>query len=155
MDSYETRGDQVKGPIGPGSEWETLWFSTRRTPWSSLAIVPNDEAVNVERVAEALAATGRLLGERPVSLLNGGGVNLSEVQPFIDALAEKTARGEWVIVTVDPILQNPSSIPIARATSHALLVVKLGESLLPTAKNAIKAIGRERLIGSIALDQNF
>jgi hypothetical protein len=145
----------VKKVIGPGTEWESLWFSTRQTPWESLALVPNDVAVNVDRIAESLVATGRLHGERPISLMNGCGVHLSEVQTFIDTLAKMSARGEWVIVTVDPIHQNPSAVPIARAASHALLIVRLGESLLPSARSAIKAIGRERLIGSIALDQHF
>jgi hypothetical protein len=63
-----------------------------------------------------------------------------------------TGRGDWVIVPVDAIDVNPSSVPIAQATSASLLVVRLGQSMLTSARNAIEVVGRERLLGSIVLD---
>jgi hypothetical protein len=132
-------------------DWQRLWFSTRQQVWSSLAIIPSDGGVEVGRVAETLVAMGRLHGERPVSLLNATGVQFGDVHQLIDTLGEMTGRGDWVIVPVDPIAENPSSVPVVRATSAALLVVRLGESLLASARNAIEAVGRERFLGCIVL----
>ena len=47
---------------------------------------------------------------------------------------------------------NPAAIPIARATSAALLVVRVGESRLAAARSTIEAVGRERLLGSVVLE---
>jgi hypothetical protein len=137
--------------LAPDSDWQRLWFSTRQRAWSSLAIIPNDEGVEVGVVAETLVATGQLHGERPVRLLDAKGAQLGDVHRLIDALGEMTGRGDWVIVPVDAIAQNPSAVPIVQATSAALLVVRLGESLLTPARHAIDVVGRERFLGSIVL----
>ena len=50
-----------------------------------------------------------------------------------------------MIVPVDPIAENPSSVPIVQATSAALLVVRLGESLLASARSAIEVVGRAQV----------
>jgi hypothetical protein len=137
----------------PSVEWQRLWFSTRAKPWQSLAIIPSDAGVDAARVAEGLVATGQLHHEKSVTLLNAQGVRLDNVQQLIDKLGVMTGRGEWVIVAVDPIAENPSVVPVVRATSSALLVVRLGESLLNSARTVIDVVGHERLIGSIVLNR--
>jgi hypothetical protein len=133
------------------SDWERLWFATRQKAWSSLAIIPSDRTVDAESIAKSLVATGRIHGERPVSLLNGRGVQLGGVHRLADTLGAMTARGEWVIVPVDPIADNPNAVPIVQAASAALLVVRLGESRLASSRTAIETIGRDRFLGSIVL----
>jgi hypothetical protein len=135
-----------------GNEWQTLWFSTRKSAWSSLALVPSDGDVDVGRAAAHLVEAGLLHGERPVSLMDAQGIHLSNVQPFLDRLVDLVRRGEWVIVTVDSLQNNPAGLPIVRATSCALLVVRLGSSLLGSARSTIEALGRERLLGSVVID---
>jgi len=99
----------------PESDWQRLWFATRHKAWSSLAIIPSDPGVEAGSVAESLVATGRVHGERPVTLLNARGVTLSGVHQLIDAMGTMTGRGDWVIVPVDPIGENPSAVPIVQA----------------------------------------
>jgi hypothetical protein len=137
----------------PDSEWQRLWFATREHQWNSLAIIPSDGSIDVRRVAESLVETGRVHGERTVSLMSGMGVQLAGVHQLVDSIAAMTARGEWVIVPVDPISENPSAVPIVQATAAALLVVRLGESLLGSARATIEAIGRERFLGSVVLGE--
>jgi hypothetical protein len=138
---------------GPDSDWQRLWFATREHQWNSLAIIPGDSGIDVRRVAESLVETGRAHGERPVSLLNAIGVQLAGVHQFVDSIAAMTGRGDWVIVPVDPIADNPSAVPIVHAASAALLVVRLGESLLAPARATIEAIGREHFLGSVVLGE--
>jgi hypothetical protein len=141
----------VKRTPVPDDDWQRLWFATRQQAWSSLAIIPSDGSIEVSDVAESLVSTGRLLGERPVNLLKATGVQLADVHNLIDSLGVMTGRGDWVIVPVDAIDENPGAIPIVRATSAALLVVRLGESLLTSARRAIDVVGRGRFLGSVVL----
>jgi len=153
VDTDDTRNPNVNGARASERDWQWLWFSTlQRRPGSALAVVPGDGDVKAGRVAEAVVAVGRLYGERPVQLLNAEGVGLGDVEKLLDALSAMTGRGEWVIVPVDPIALNPAAIPIARATSAALLVVRVGESRLAAARSTIEAVGRERLLGSVVLE---
>lgn len=138
-------------PAPDSGDWERLWFATRHKSWSSLAIIPIDGSVDSGAVAESLVATGRLHGERPVSLLDARGVPVNGVRHLVDSLNVLNGRGNWVIVPVDPISENPSSVPIVQATSGALLVVRLGGSLLASGRAAIDAVGREHFLGSIVI----
>ena len=136
---------------GPDIDWQRLWFATRERQWTSLAIIPSDSGIDARRIAESLVETGRIHGERPVSLLSGVGVQLAGVHQIVDSIGEMNARGDWVVVPVDPISDNPSAVPIVHAASTALLVVRLGESLLGSARATIEIIGRERFLGSVVL----
>lgn len=141
-------------PTLPDNEWQRIWFSIRQQGWSSLTLVPTHASIDGQKVAEAFAATGRVQGERPVSVINGTGIHIEGVQQVIEAIEAAVSRGEWVIVPVDAIADNPSGIAIVQAASASLLLVRLGESLLTSAQNAIDAVGRERFLGSLVLDQS-
>jgi hypothetical protein len=141
----------VKGQPTPDVEWQRVWFATRQRPWGVLAIVPSDPGVEVDKVARMIVATGEVHGEKKVTLLSAMGVTLANVHAFLDKLNTLTARDELVVVPVDPLTENPSAIPILRAASTAVLVVRLGESLVESARTVIQAVGRERLVGSVVL----
>jgi hypothetical protein len=136
----------------PDNDWQRIWFATRQKDWSSLAIIPTHAGIDVAHVAQELTATGLQHGERPVALLNAVGVKLVDTQNIVDSLAAMTGRATWVLVPVDPLADNPSSVAVVRAAAAALLVVRLGQSFLSSARNTIDLVGRERFLGSIALD---
>jgi hypothetical protein len=141
----------VSGKASSAVDWQRLWVATRQKAWTSLAIIPSDRGVDIRQVAESLVAAGRMHGEKPVSLLKATGAQLNDVRQLVDKLNVMTGRGEWVIVAVDPIAENPSVVPLVRAASAALLVVRLGESLLASAHTAIDTVGRARFLGSVVL----
>jgi hypothetical protein len=136
----------------PDSEWQRIWFAIRQHTWSSLALVPSHAGIDVVKIAQTLVATGRLQGERPVGLVDATGVQLANVQQVIAELNAAGERGEHAIVPLDAIHDNPSTIAIAQAASIALLVVRLGESLLGPAQTTLDVVGRSRFIGSIVVD---
>jgi hypothetical protein len=138
---------------GPDTDWQRLWFATREHQWSSLAIIPSDNGIDVRDVAASLVETGRAHGQRPVNLVSGIGVRLEGVHQVVDSIGAMTSLGNWVIVPVDPIADNPSALPIVHAASAALLVVRLGESQLGSARATIEAIGRARFLGSVVLGE--
>jgi hypothetical protein len=142
----------VSTPQSPDNEWQRIWFSIRQHTWSSLALVPSHSGIDVVKVAQTLVATGRLQGERPVGLIDATGVRMSNIQQVIGSLGTVAERGEHAIVPVDAIHDNPSTIAIVQAASMALLVVRLGESLLASAQTTLDVVGRNRFIGSIVVD---
>jgi hypothetical protein len=143
----------VSSTQSPNNEWQRIWFSIHHQGWTSLALVPSHAGIDVVKVAETLAATGRLQSERPVTVVNATGVEFAQVQQVIELIAATVGRGEAVIVPVDAITDNPSGIALVQATSAALLFVRLGESLLAPARSALDAVGRERFLGSVVLDE--
>ena len=143
----------MKKATTPNSDWQRIWFSARHRDWSSLALVPSDATVDVNRMADMLATTGRLHAERPVSVVNGTGVTLEAVQQIVDSIAKITNHGERVIVPVDPVADNPAAIAVLRACSSAVLVVSLGQSLLAAAETTIEIVDRDKFIGGVVLEE--
>lgn len=144
----------MSAPQSPENDWQRIWFSIRQHTWSSLALVPSHGGIDVVKVAQSLVATGRLQGERPVELIDATGVQLENVQQVIASVTAVAERGEHAIVPVDSIHDNPSTIAIVQAASMALLVVRLGESLLASAQTTLDVVGRPRFIGSIVVDRS-
>jgi hypothetical protein len=138
----------------PDDEWQRIWFSIRQLRWTSLALVPTHSSIDVAKVAEGFAETGRVQGERHVSVIDGTQVQLENVQHVIASVEAAVARGDWVIVPVDDIADNPSTIALVQGLSAALLLVRLGESLIAPSQNAIEAVGRDKLIGSVVVDES-
>jgi hypothetical protein len=134
------------------SEWQRIWFAVRSQAWTSLALIPGNAGIDAARIAESLAAMGRVHGERPVTLINAVGVEIANVQSVTDAMAASATRGDRVIVAVAAIDEQPSAVAIAQAASAALLIVRLGESQLDAAQRVLLAVGRDRFLGSVVLD---
>jgi hypothetical protein len=133
----------------PDTDWQRIWLSTQQRSWQSLAVVPSDSGIEVDRLAETLVTAGQFHGERPVSLLSARGVRLDDVQRLVSALREMTNNGQRVVISLDAVTENPATIPVLQAASAALLVVRLGHSLLTSAKAAIEIAGRDRVLGSV------
>ena len=142
----------MKTMTTPDSHWQRIWFAVQEREWTSLVLIPSHAGVDVARVAEMLATTGRLQGGRPVTVVNAIGMQIGTVGRTIDSLNAAVDRGDQVLVPVDPLSENPASIGIVRATGFAALVVQLGESEVSVTRDIVELIGRERILGSIVLD---
>lgn len=138
----------------PDKNWQRLWFSLQSRAWSTLAIVPTDVGTDVTHIAERLAAVGQHYGAGPIDLLDAVGAEFSDTQGLVESIGETKARGRLVLVACDPLDVNPPTIPIVRSTSGVLLVVRLGESRLASARKVVEIVGRDRILGAITLDQS-
>lgn len=145
------RGRFVSPATVPDNGWQRVWFLARQQNWRSLAIVPTDRSVDATSVAETLAATGRT-AEQAVEVIVGTHARLESVQQLIDEIGAAVARDALVIVAVDSLSDNASAIALTQAASAALLLVRLGETTLTTAHAVIDVVGRQRFIGSVAID---
>ena len=78
-------------------------------------------------------------------------VTPEKAREVIRFLGERNSAGERTIVVVSSPMLDVSAIPIARAVDAAVLVVPLGRTVLRDARRAMQLIGRDRFIGSIAI----
>lgn len=132
-------------------DWQRLWFSLTRRAWTSLAIVPNEPDIDATGIANGLNGVGHRHGARPVQIVSAIGTRLEDVERLIQLIRSMTDDGDLVLVPVDPLVSNPASIHIIRAVSGAILVAKLRDSHLSTARKTVQAIGVERVFGSVVL----
>lgn len=133
----------------PEARWQQVWFAARRRPWSSLAVVSAHPGTSARTVAEALAAVGRLHGQRVTRLVDAEETALTEVDEVLKSLGAITGRDELAVVALGCPLAQATAIPIARACAAALLVVPLGESRFADAHRAIELIGADRFVGAV------
>ena len=131
-------------------DWTRLWFSLVG-PWASLAVVPTDAGVDPTPIADGLASVGRRSGTRPVRVVNACAVRLEDVERVVQSVNAMTDAGDLVLVTVDSLAGNPAALPIIRATSGALLVARIPDSYLSSARHTVQAIGKNRIVGSVLL----
>jgi len=146
------------GPGPPELSRQQLWFSLQRFDWSSVVLLPADPDTSAFELARALHEVGRLtMGER-LRLLDGRGLEISATAPMIldmsGAGPVRPAGIEWsekVLVVVDSVVSNPSSIPIALAADAVVLCLALGKTSLAAARETMKLVGPQRFIGCITV----
>jgi hypothetical protein len=66
-------------------------------------------------------------------------------------LPNHAANGELVIVALDPLVSNQAAIGVAMLADAALLCVRMGKTDSASARRTIELIGRERVLGCVAL----
>jgi hypothetical protein len=133
--------------------WAQLWFAAHRYPWSTLAIVPADIGERMLGAARAFAAAGQLYEPRGVQLIEAIHAGPGAIPEVLAEANRLVHDGRKVIIVVDCPLSNPAAIAIARAVDAALLAVVLGSARLSHARRALDTIGRERFIGSVAIQK--
>jgi len=135
----------------PSHDLQRLWFSTQRRPWSSLAIVPLASGGSVHFVAEALASLGTLQSRAPVEVLNAERTTPASCVWQLRALEASVGSGTRVIVLLDPLLHNEAGIPLAMAADALLIGVELGFATAEAMRRTLDLVGRDRVLGTIAL----
>ena len=143
----------VGGTVSEG-DWQRLWYSTLSTgttSWASLAIVGSGQWTDLAEVAERVAAVVRENGNVRAEVLHAKDLPAPEIAEFVARLHSLTADGARVIVAVDSPVVNPSLIPVVRATSAVLLVVRLGQSTVHADREMVETVERAKVLGSVVL----
>ncbi len=136
----------------PSDDLQRLWLALSRIPWRSLALVPASTGVNVVDLADRLVAIARVGAGGGIDVLSALGASLEEAPGLIDDLAAKTERFERVLVPTDAVAGSPGAIAVARGSSAALLVVRLGQTRLAAARQVVTDVGVERFVGSVVVE---
>lgn len=96
-------------------------------------------------------------GER-YDVLDASGIGMNDnelahlyVPQLLDFIASGSGRHNTVILALGSILDHATVIPIARAVEWVVLCVGLNQTHTYDVKRAVKVIGNERVLGSIAV----
>ncbi len=132
------------------TEWQPLWRLELSKPWNALAIVATDTTGDACRTAEILAAVAEQLG-KPVRVVSAVGATPVEARGIVEQVTTWASGGTHLLVACDSLRTNTSMLPVLQATSGVVLVVRLGESLLASAKRTVSAVGRERILATVTI----
>jgi hypothetical protein len=145
------KGDSVE-KADSHVEWEPLWLSLLTRPWSALTVIGSDTSADVSRVADVLASVGNRQGARSVRVVSAlRATTPPEVQDIVKQLSDAPTAGDLILVPCDPLQANPAMLPILHATSGVVLVVRLGESRIASARKTVSTIGRDKLFATVTI----
>ncbi len=130
---------------------QLLWLSVAQRPWSSLLLVPTHSGASTFDFAVRLTEVGRNSTTTRLVLADARGVTLEGVIRVKEGIAAHVAQGARILVLVDPVVENPAGLEIARATDAALLCVTYGQTDIDTARRSLDLCGREFFLGSVAV----
>ena len=134
----------------PSVDLQQLWFACLRRPWSSLVVMPANAEGSALAVARALADIGALHRNRPVRLINAGGLDVAGAARVILEMSPRTTANELTVVCTDSVLDNQAGIPLCLAADAVLLVVDLDQAEMSSARRTIGLVGPAKFIGAVA-----
>ena len=132
---------------------QLLWVSLVQRPWTSLVVVPTEAPVSARTAAAALSEIGGFHDLGQIETMDAVGVSSGEGLRLARYLGERVALGKRVVVLVDPLTSSMAAFPLATAAERALLVVRYGTSL-SAAKATVELLGREKILGALALRED-
>jgi hypothetical protein len=135
----------------PSRELQQLWFATQHRPWSSLALVPIQPYTSAKYIGEALAEIGVLHRGVNVRLVDAENATVASSSRLVLAMSNHVATGGLVVAVLDSVVQNQAGIPLAMTADAVLLAVDLGETESAAARRTLELIGRDRIIGAVAI----
>ncbi len=132
-------------------ESQLLWLQLARREWRSMAVVPVDATAASRPLTLALPRVALPHGAR-LELLDGTGVTLADGTRLAGELGQSVASGLRVVVAVDPLEVNAAMIPLVVQVDAAVVVLRLGTSSFASAQRTIDLIGRDKVLGFVALE---
>lgn len=154
--SKRKESEQAPKPGGglPPRELQQLWFTLSKQTWTNLAIVPADWGFSARRLAEDLVRVGELHKGGGIKLLDGQALVLNRSAALILQMSDQSEPVQRIVL-LDALVSNQAGIPVAMAADKVLLVVKLGGTGLPSARQTVELVGEDRIIGCVALDEGY
>jgi hypothetical protein len=147
-------GDSKAYSVSPGAalrEMQQMWLSLMRGSWSSIAIVPTDPGTSARVVIGALLGAAHQDDVGRFEIIDAEGASAAHGERLAQHLASVVARGARAVVAVDSLMQSLGGVPLVRDADATLLVVRLGTSSFDSVQSTIDIVGRERILGAVAL----
>lgn len=133
---------------------EDMWRALLSGSWSSLAVVPADHGTNVGLVTGSFQAVSARHGGRLLHLIDAQGASMPQGEALTRTLVAAVKSGARVVVVVDSLMQSLSGVPLLRQSEVVLLVVRVTPSDPDGLRSTIDIVGRERILGSVAVPSN-
>lgn len=110
-------------------------------------------------LVDNLGAAVRSVPGAKYDLLDASALGLNDaelahvyVPELLEYIARGTGRHNTVLLALGSLLDQATSIPIARAVDAVLISVGLGHGRLPNVQRLVDIVGRERVLGSVVLE---
>jgi len=149
-------------------ELNALWIQLR-ADWSSLVIVPCELDGSTAGIARALCEAGTRLSLHPIEFLEATGIDLEGSSRLIARLGasgriagpaheHSFVSSAWAmpitktIVALENPLANPMAIPISLAADGVVLCVRRGRDRIASVRDTIAALGQDRILCCVLLD---
>jgi hypothetical protein len=141
--------------VAPGSSdmprtVQQLWRRVLRQGWRSLALVPVDRAAACGGLTRGLVDLGGLFAER-FQLLEAADAGPADAPRFAAQLGSWVGGGGRAVVALGPVVDSLAAVTLAAASDAAVLVVRLGSSRLADVRETVEIVGRDRILGCVAL----
>jgi hypothetical protein len=127
-----------------------MWLHLVQMPWSSLVIIPTDPSTSARKVATAILSMAPFYELGEFQFVDAQGATLQEGARIARVLAAGSEGHRTVIAVTDP-LQEGGAMPVIMAADAAILLVRLGTSNVARSRSLIDIVGRERVLGGIAV----
>jgi len=102
---------QSTEPSGPGAgQYQQLWFSLARRPWSSLVLVPADGDGSADELALRLGEVGKRLSGGPVTVITVKSLDYDTASALADLPRYVESPGQAPAATWSAIEMPPSSL---------------------------------------------
>lgn len=131
-------------------ELQRVWMTAARRRVSNVVVVPVSAGPVGAAFARDLAEAGRRLGGQ-VKLIRGEGANTAEAERLASEAAAHVLAGGLAVVTVDPLERCLGGFSLITSADAAVVVVQLGEVAIDEARATVDAIGRDRVLGCVAV----
>jgi hypothetical protein len=155
------RGRKWKASAEAGSSHrgvQELWLATLRHNWRSLALIPTHPGGSVDRLATAFVDLAQRYRGHSLNLILAHDLTLERMAPIVDLIERTHARTserrrdeQEIVVALDAVLENPFGVAVALAVDAIVLVAELGRADATSAMKSIEALGRDRVIGVVAV----
>lgn len=135
--------------LGDEVRLQHLWLNLQQRSWRLLAVMAASEGVETLATADALAKIAWWFTGRPACVMDMRDLSLRLLEHQIRAMAAQLEGGERIFIPLRAMSENPTAIPLAMAADAVVLCVELGKTRIKDAQRALRAVGREKFIGSI------
>jgi hypothetical protein len=135
---------------------QKLWIATQTRQWRSLAIVGASETGESNatiHAAQMLANMSWQYSGVPTAVFDLRDVSIRLVEYQIQEIQVQASKGDRVFVALRSPEENPTTVPIARATDAVVLCVALGSTDTKAAQKTLAAIGRVHFLGCIVMKE--
>lgn len=128
---------------------QRLWMALQKHSWRTAAIVSATRHASTLEMANTLAELCWTCRGESTTALDMRGTSLKLLDQHKRNIEEHVKKGACVVLALPPIQDSPIAVSLARACDVAVMVVRLDETPLAAAKQAIEEIGRERFVGAV------
>ena len=132
-------------------ELQQMWLHLVREKWSSLAIVPTEPGTSARTLTDPLVEMANFYDLGELKFVDAQGASLQEGVRLAQEITAAGAQGPRTVVALDSPMQSGGAVPLVMAVSAAVLLVRLGTSQTDTVGSIVDIMGRERILGAIAL----